>query len=134
MKSNNTCRTGMQFLLTTRVVCNWKRSLFFIWCTYGTYIHKLNKIWVFFLKKGGTSQAQGSQHWATIGANNSVHEKMEVWNEALTDFWCNVKFSCWPTGKCKENLTFNQQSLQTFFHTPISPFHSQYTKYTSKKC
>ena len=59
---------------------------FFIWCTYGTYIHKLNKIWVFFLKKGGTSQAQGSQHWATIGANNSVHEKMEVWNEALTDF------------------------------------------------
>lgn len=40
----------------------------------------------FFLKKGGTSQAQGSQHWATIGANKSVHEKMEVWNEVLTGF------------------------------------------------
>lgn len=105
---------------------------FFIWCTYGTYIHKLNKIWVFFLKKGGTSQAQGSQHWATIGANNSVHEQMEVWNEVLTDFWCNVKFSCWPTGKCRENLTFNQQSLKNVFpHTRFSlplPVHKIYIK------
>lgn len=46
----------------------------------------LIKFEYFFFKKGGTSQAQGSQHWATIGANNSVHEKMEVWNEALIDF------------------------------------------------
>lgn len=76
----------MQFLLTTRVVCNWKRSLFLSDALMERIFTSLKKFEHFFLKKGGTSQAQGSQHWATIGANNSVNEKMEVWNEALTDF------------------------------------------------
>ena len=76
----------MQFLLTTRVLCNWKRSLFLSDALMERIFTSLIKFEYFFLKKGGTSQAQGSQHWATIGANNSVHEKMEVWNEALIDF------------------------------------------------
>lgn len=125
------CRAGMGFLLTMLIVCNWKRCFFYL-MHFGMYIHKLNKIWFLFLKKDGTSQALGSQHWATIGANKSIHEKMGVWNEVLTDFWCNVKFSCWPTNKCKtickESLAFYQQSLQMFLLTPVFPFHSQYTK------
>lgn len=76
----------MQFLLTMRVVCNWKRCLFLSDALMERIFTSLIKFELFFLKKGGTSQAQGSQHWATIGANKSVHEKMGVWNEVLTDF------------------------------------------------
>ena len=75
----------MQFLLTTRVVCNWKRCLFLSDALMECIFTGLIKFEYFF-KKGGTSQAQGSQHWATIGANKSVHEKMGLWNEVLTEF------------------------------------------------
>ena len=44
-------------------------------------------------------------------------------NKALSDTWCNVKFSLCFTSKYKAiwkaNLVVNQTSLRAFFHTPL---------------
>ena len=44
-------------------------------------------------------------------------------NKALSDIWCNVKFSFCFTSKYKaiwkENLIVNQTSLRAFFHAPL---------------
>ena len=46
-----------------------------------------------------------------------------VWNKALSDFWCNVKFSSSFTSEYKEiwkeNLVIYQKSLKAFLHAPL---------------
>ena len=46
-----------------------------------------------------------------------------VWNKALSDFWCNVKFSSSFTTGCKEiwkeNLVIYQKSLKAFLQAPL---------------
>ena len=46
-----------------------------------------------------------------------------VWNKALSDFWCNVKYSSSFTSKYKEiwkeNLVIYQKSLKAFLHAPL---------------
>ena len=46
-----------------------------------------------------------------------------VWNKALSDFWCNVKFSSSVTTEYKEiwkeNLVIYQKSLKAFLQAPL---------------
>ena len=46
-----------------------------------------------------------------------------VWNKALSDFWCNVKFSSSFTTEYKdiwkENLVIYQKSLKAFLQAPL---------------
>ena len=46
-----------------------------------------------------------------------------VWNKALSDFWCNVKFSSLFTTEFKEiwkeNLVIYQKSLKAFLQAPL---------------
>ena len=46
-----------------------------------------------------------------------------VWNKALSDFWCNVKFSLSFTTEYKEiwkeNLVIYQKSLKAFLQAPL---------------
>ena len=46
-----------------------------------------------------------------------------AWNQALSDTWCNVKFSFCFISKYKaiwkENLAVNHTSLRAFFNTPL---------------
>ena len=46
-----------------------------------------------------------------------------VWSKALSDFWCNVKFSSsFPTEYkeiWKENLVIYQKSLKAFLRAPL---------------
>ena len=52
-----------------------------------------------------------------------VHRPSVEGNKALSDTWCNVKFSFCFTSKYKaiwkKNLVVNQMSLGAFFHTPL---------------
>ena len=47
----------------------------------------------------------------------------DVWNKALSDFWCNVKFSSSFTTEFKEiwkeNLVIYQKSLKAFLQAPL---------------
>ena len=46
-----------------------------------------------------------------------------VWNKALSDFWCNVKFSLsfttWYKEIWKKNLVIYQKSLKAFLQAPL---------------
>ena len=46
-----------------------------------------------------------------------------VWNKALSDFWCNVKFSSSFTSEFKEiwkeNVVIYQKSLKAFLQAPL---------------
>ena len=46
-----------------------------------------------------------------------------MWNKALSDFWCNVKFSSPFTTEYKEiwkeNLVIYQKSLKAFLQAPL---------------
>ena len=46
-----------------------------------------------------------------------------MWNKALSDFWCNVKFSWSFTTEYKEiwkeNLVIYQKSLKAFLQAPL---------------
>ena len=50
-----------------------------------------------------------------------------VWNKALSDFWCNVKFSLSFTTEYKEiwkeNLVIYQKSLKAFLQAPLQLKH-----------
>ena len=52
-----------------------------------------------------------------------VYNWRGVWNKALSDFWCNVKFSSSFTTEYKEiwkeNLVIYQKSLKAFLQAPL---------------
>ena len=57
--------------------------------------------------------------WLRTSSNNW----RGVWNKALSDFWCNVKFSSSFTTEYKEiwneNLVIYQKSLKAFLQAPL---------------
>ena len=60
------------------------------------------------------------EHWLGMGSHSNWRG---VWNKALSDFWCNVKFSSSFTTECKEiwkeNLVIYQKSLKAFLQAPL---------------
>ena len=52
-----------------------------------------------------------------------LHNWRGVWNKALSDFWCNVKFSSSFTTEYKEiwkeNLVIYQKSLKAFLQAQL---------------
>ena len=64
-----------------------------------------------------------NQNWDNI-CNNWRGE----WNKALSDFWCNVKFSSSFTTEFKEiwkeNLVIYQKSLKAFLQAPLQLLHN----------
>ena len=55
--------------------------------------------------------------------NGQYNNWRGVWNKALSDFWCNVKFSSSFTTEYKEiwneNLVIYQKSLKAFLQAPL---------------
>ena len=65
--------------------------------------------------------------WKNVCSKNNWRG---VWNKALSDFWCNVKFSLSFTTEykeiLKENLVIYQKSLKAFLQAPLQlewPWH-----------
>ena len=66
------------------------------------------------------------QHFTSVHKNNNkcYHNNWRgVWNKALSDFWCNVKFSSSSTTEFKElwkeNLVIYHKSLKAFLQAPL---------------
>ena len=62
-------------------------------------------------------------HFVLVWIAVVAYNRRGVWNKALSDFWCNVKFSWSFTTEYKdiwkENLVIYQKSLKAFLQVPL---------------